>query len=157
MPKQTRRDFLKSSGIATLGFIGLQQFIATSSARGYAGSQIEYGELLPDPAGIINLPKGFTYKIISRQGDKMSDGLIVPGRPDGMGTFSLAPGKTVVIRNHELNPDKTSDGPFGKSNTLFSQVSSSKLYDAGNKRLPALGGTTTFIYDHKSGKLRRNF
>jgi secreted PhoX family phosphatase len=158
MTKQTRRDFLKSSGIATLGFIGLQQFIAASAAAGTSvGNQVGYGELIPDPAGIINLPKGFTYKIISRQGDKMNDGLLLPGRPDGMGTFKLSTDKTIVIRNHELNPDKPGDGPFGKSNTLLSEVSTSKLYDAGNKKLPGLGGTTTFIYDHKSGKIEKQF
>ncbi|MGB2245536.1 MAG: alkaline phosphatase PhoX [Flavobacteriaceae bacterium] len=45
--------------------------------------------LQPDPNGYLDLPKGFSYKIISKSGTPMSDGLLVPGRPDGMGTFLI--------------------------------------------------------------------
>jgi uncharacterized protein len=152
----SRRGFLKSSGIATIGFMGLSRFIdaplttKTFDAPGY-------GELQQDPNNILRLPQGFSYKIISRRGELMSDGLLVPGRPDGMGAFKAAPGKTLVIRNHEIHPDKLSDSPFGKSNQLVSKIPSSKLYDAGSGKLPGLGGTTTFLYDHKSGKIEKQF
>ena len=35
-----------------------------------------------DPKGILNLVKGFKYKIISRKGQTMSDGLTVPDHAD---------------------------------------------------------------------------
>lgn len=43
-----------------------------------------YGALVADKAKILNLPRGFSYKIIMRAGDKLSDGLLSAGRPDGM-------------------------------------------------------------------------
>ncbi len=55
-----------------------------------------FGPLLPDAAGIVDLPKGFTYKIISRTGDEMDDGLLVPARPDGMGAFP-GPDQTLLF------------------------------------------------------------
>lgn len=157
MSQQTRRDFLKSSGIATLGFMGLQHFINTPLFAGDGKIDAGYGPLQKDPAGILNLPKGFTYKIISQTGDAMNDGLIVPGSPDGMGAFKLLAGKTLVIRNHELNPDKPGEGPFGKEKQFLGKISARKLYDAGHGKLPGLGGTTTFIYDHKSRKIEKQF
>ena len=46
-------------------------------------------KLIKDANGIINLPDGFKYKIISQFGDKMSDGLQVPNHADGMGCFKI--------------------------------------------------------------------
>jgi len=36
----------------------------------------------------MDLPKNFSYKVISRMGDRMDDGFYVPGAADGMATFS---------------------------------------------------------------------
>ena len=44
-------------------------------------------KLVPDPNGLIDLPKGFSYKIISETGQLMTDGFFVPERPDGMAIF----------------------------------------------------------------------
>lgn len=104
-----------------------------------------YGELLPDPEGIIDLPKGFTYRIISRAGMSMDDGLILPGYPDGMATFPGENGQTILIRNHEVDP--TGPGPFGPDNHLFDDIDPKNLYDAGNGQTPFRGGTSTLIYD----------
>ena len=83
--KATRREFIRSSAMVGLGFLGLYKF---SIAEGLPSSaDVGYGPLLPDPNGIFNLPKGFTYQIISKQGSTMSDGLLVPGKGDGMATF----------------------------------------------------------------------
>ncbi|MCY0986395.1 DUF839 domain-containing protein [Nannocystis sp. ILAH1] len=63
----------------------------------------KYGELVPDPDGIIDLPPGFTYKILTRLFDPMSDGYRSPGLPDAMGAFPGPDEDTVVLmRNHEL-------------------------------------------------------
>lgn len=61
-----------------------------------------YGELVPDPDGILDLPPGFTYKILSRLHDPMSDGYRTPGLPDAMGTFAGPDGSIILMRNHEL-------------------------------------------------------
>jgi secreted PhoX family phosphatase len=58
-----------------------------------------YGPLVP--MGDLELPRGFSYKVISRQGDPMDDGNLTPGIFDGMGSFPGPDGSTVLIRNHE--------------------------------------------------------
>jgi secreted PhoX family phosphatase len=157
---QSRRRFLQNSGVATLGFLGLQQWAFNSNASAAVTSSmasVGYGELIPDAQGVLNLPKGFSYKIISRQNSKMSDGFLVPGRPDGMGAFAGTGGKVIVVRNHENNPDKPKYGAFGNSNELLSKFDVNKFYDAGKKKYPSLGGTTTFVYNLKTQKIEQEF
>ena len=78
----------------------------------------------------------------------MSDGFYVPGLPDGMATFPGGSGRTILIRNHELNPDSSPEtGAFGAQLELLDRLPPAMLYDAGSKKIPALGGTTTVVYD----------
>src|SRR5215210_7207258 len=51
--------------------------------------------------GALALPRGFSHKVISRQGVPMDDGNLTPGVFDGMGAFPVPNGNTVLIRNHE--------------------------------------------------------
>ncbi|AWW32031.1 phosphatase [Echinicola strongylocentroti] len=155
--KTSRRSFLKKSGIATVGFMGLYQFVQSGSFAGGVMDNIGYGALQPDPEGILNLPKGFSYKIISKAGQPMSDGLLVPGSPDGMGTFSGENGRVLIVRNHEISPDDLEKGAFGKENELYSKVSTDLLYETGKGQLPGLGGTTTMVYDPKTGEVEDEF
>lgn len=155
---RSRRDFIKVSGVATLGFMGLHQWITTPAEGAMRKSAaVGYGPLLPDSQGIINLPKGFTYKIISRQGEKMDDGLLVPGLPDGMAAFPGKKGRVIVVRNHENSPDRFEHGAFGATNELLDKVSPDKFYDYGQKAIPGLGGTSTFVYDPKTGKIEKQW
>ena len=138
-----------------IGFLGLYKY---SVAQGLQNSPATgYGPLLPDPKGIFNLPKDFTYRIISKQGTLMTDGLVVPGKPDGMATFAGKNNTTIIIRNHENSPDDSKNGPFGKANELLSKVEKKKLYDFGNGKLPCIGGTTTLIYNHESKKVESEY
>jgi uncharacterized protein len=155
---RSRRDFIRISGIATLGFMGLDQWLkspveAAALRTGAAG----YGPLVQDPEGLLNLPKGFTYKIISRQGEQMDDGLFVPGLPDGMATFAGRNGRVIVIRNHELSPDRFEAGAFGATNEHLGKVAADRFYDYGKKTNPGLGGTSTFVYDPESGKIEKQW
>lgn len=148
----SRRHFLKTCGWVTVGFMGLQQLSCISSQNGTAITNRAliaggYGPLLPDPKGIMDLPAGFAYKIISRAGQKMSDGFLVPGVPDGMATFPGPNGLTILIRNHEVNPGAS--GAFGKNHELFSKIAADKVYDSGGGISPSCGGTTTIVYDTK--------
>lgn len=159
-PFTTRRHFLKSSGIATLGFMGLYQFVGQPLhvfGKDAMVPTVGYGHLVQDPKGLLNLPEGFSYTIISRRGDKMSDGLLVPGQPDGMGTFAGPNGKTIIIRNHENNPDTFIEGAFGLQNELLPKTINSSFYDYGQGKLPALGGTTTIVYNPKKGVVEKQF
>ena len=96
----TRRHFLKSAAAISLGFTGLQRNIAV--AAGAEGIGAGYGPLLPDAGGILDLPEGFSYRVLSRTGDAMSDGLLVPGLPDAMAAFAGPQGRTLLVCNHEL-------------------------------------------------------
>ncbi|GAB3655664.1 PhoX family phosphatase [Echinicola sediminis] len=116
-----------------------------------------YGPLMDDPDNILRLPKGFSYKIISQKGELMDDGLLTPGRPDGMGTFQGPNGKVIIVRNHENSPDDLTEGGFGNNNELLSKINGDYLYEKGNGILPGLGGTTTLIYDPVSEKVESQF
>src|SRR3546814_8334469 len=71
-----------------------------------------YGPLQSDPAGLIDLPPGFSYKVVSELGQAMADGHRVPDRPDGLGRFRLDSGRIPLVRNHELQPKHLAPGPF---------------------------------------------
>ena len=154
---RSRRNFIKASGIATLGFMGLHQWMRMPVEAATRGKAAGYGPLLQDPHGILNLPRGFSYKILSRKGDKMDDGLFLPGAPDGMATFRGRNGRVIVVRNHENNPDSYKNGAFGLTNELLHKVSADKFYDHGRQTIPALGGTTTFIYDPEKGEIEKQW
>ena len=148
----TRRQF----GSAMLGtaFAGL-------AARAYANipamgrSEVPgYGELLPDPSRLLDLPEGFSYKVISRWGNLMDDGMVVPNRADGMGSIDLGGGKVALVRNHELGPKNIEEGAFrGKPGEGF------MTYDAltGDKPYPLPGGTSTMVYDMVTGKVEKEW
>lgn len=155
---QSRRNFIKASGIATLGFMGLDRWIqAPLHAAPLKAEALGYGPLQKDPQGILNLPKGFTYKILSRKGDKMDDGLLLPGAPDGMAAFQGRSGRVIVVRNHENGPDRLENGAFGSAHELLDKVPAEKFYDYGKKKVPGLGGTSTFVYNPKTGALEKQY
>lgn len=155
---RSRRNFIKVTGIATLGFMGLSQWITNpASASPVKNAAAGYGPLTPDPKGMLNLPKGFSYKIISRKGDKMDDGLLLPGAPDGMAAFAGRNGRVIVVRNHENGPERFENGAFGSSNELLDKISAGKFYDYGKKAFPSLGGTSTFVYNPKTGTIEKQF
>jgi len=91
-------------------------------------------------------------------GDVMDDGFYVPGAADGMATFSGPQGETILIRNHEVNPNADPQmGAFGPNNDLLNHLDTSLFYDAGADGSPALGGTTTLIYDTENQTLTSQF
>ncbi len=148
----SRRQFLQTSGAFALGFVGLHSLTGCSMISPEASER--FGPLLKDPEKIMDLPANFSYRIVSRRGDLMDDGFLVPGAADGMATFAGDDGKTIVIRNHEVNPGADpAMGAFGADNALLDKIDSSLLYDAGTAGKPALGGTTTFVYDTKEQQL----
>lgn len=59
--------------------------------------------LPPEPAKVLELTTGLEYRLVSRRGDRMDDGLQVPGAHDGMAAFPGAAGRIILICNHELS------------------------------------------------------
>lgn len=146
----TRRRF--SAGLASSAFAGLAlSGCATMPLASLPGAVAGYGPLVPDPARLLDLPRGFSYRIISRFGDRMADGHIVPDRADGMGAFRLDGRRMALVRNHELSVRHAKDGPFrGPAPAAV------PAFDrAGGEPLP--GGTTTIIYDYRSGRVESQY
>ena len=83
-----RRSFLRKTALASLATTPALQFVFRRRAA--AQESAGFGPLVTDPEGILDLPEGFSYKILDSAGDVMSDGYSVPDLPDGMGAFAGA-------------------------------------------------------------------
>ncbi|MEQ8843814.1 MAG: DUF839 domain-containing protein [Phycisphaerales bacterium] len=155
----SRRQFMKSAAAVTLGFGGLQTLFARHAFSTPASADIGlgFGPLAPDPKGIFDLPEGFRYQVISRIGETMSDGLLVPGLPDAMGAFEGPNGTTIIVRNHELDPSKKNGSPFGDGQRLAGRLPRAKFYDAGFGGYHSYGGTTTIVYDTRRGTVEKEY
>lgn len=149
----SRRAFIKQSALVSVGFFALARCAGTPELT-HASGKIT---LKSDSNKYLDLPEGFEYKIISRIGDLMSDGFLVPGRADGMGAFEGENGRVIVVRNHENSPLPVEFSPFGPNNELLSKMDSNKMYDAGSFELPGLGGTTTFVYNEETGEIESEY
>ncbi|WP_097946053.1 alkaline phosphatase PhoX [Streptomyces sp. ms115] len=97
----TRRQVLAGSGAAAaIAFTGAfsELFAGTAAARGHDG----YGPLIPDPDGLLDLPKGFRYRVLSREGEPLRSGEgPVPSNHDGMAALRGRSGRIHLVRNHE--------------------------------------------------------
>mgnify|MGYP003577712147 CR=1 FL=1 len=99
-----RRGFLRATSTA---FAALATGGCMRTSLASAGGRVSFGPLVPDPAGVLDLPQGFSYRVLSSLGDRMDDGGTVPDHADGMGCFDLGGGKLALVRNHELNPGQS--------------------------------------------------
>lgn len=148
-----RRNFLIQSSAISFGFLGLSRCAADKSL---GKEKFRYGPLLKDQNAYLDLPEGFSYKIISKAGSKMDDGFIVPGAADGMAAFSSASGKVILVRNHELNPG-SENGPYGKDFELLEKLEAGSIYDAGYGKTPGSGGTTTVVYNEATQQVELEY
>ena len=99
-----RRKFLAVGSAAALG-TGMAWWFARSGSAQRDGLQ-------RGPKGIVDLPPGFSYRILERAGGPMDDGMRVPARADGMACFTDAQGRWVLMRNHEISRGKAAHGPY---------------------------------------------
>ncbi|MBU2678272.1 MAG: DUF839 domain-containing protein [Gammaproteobacteria bacterium] len=141
-----RRRFLQSIVAAAA---------APAMARTHHAALLTVGELRPDPGRLLDLPAGFSYRVLSRVGDVMSDGLRVPGAHDGMATFEGDKGRVLLITNHEMNSGWVEGSPFGDGYGELPESTRSRLYDRGSDKTPALGGTTTTVYNPATGETEK--
>ncbi len=152
-----RREFLERSGCIALGFLAVQSGLVGMGLNSiFPNGQEEfgYGPLRKDRKKVLDLPKGFSYKVISKGGDKMDDGFYVPYLHDGMGAFPGPDGLTIILRNHEYrfgNPDWV--GPFKGKKKLWENLDKDLIYDTYPEGKPLLGSVTTLVYDTKKKKL----
>ena len=151
---QHRRQFLAATGTAFAG-LALTSCATQSPARRpvlpltesspSAGDAI-LGALQPDPQGLLDLPRGFSYRILSQHDEKMSDGFLVPDAADGMGCIDIGNGEIALVRNHELTPPNTGGDVMGRAFDTFR-----------GSDTPLPGGTTTLVLDARSLTLKRKY
>ena len=149
----SRRRFLKSATALSLGFAGLHRHLAWGDPT----AANRFGPLVPDPESVLDLPEGFGYRILSQVGDPMDDGLLVPGKADGMAAFPGPKDRTLLVRNHESKPNEYWASPFGEKNELIKTIPQEAIYDRGHGAAPHLGGTTTLVYNHQTKAVEREF
>ncbi|WAZ24763.1 PhoX family protein [Streptomyces cinnabarinus] len=100
----SRRQLLARTGAlgVSIAFAGnlTELFAGTAAAQtlGHTG----YGPLVPDPNGLLDLPEGFRYRVLSREGDPLRSGEgKVPSNHDGMTALPGRRGRVHLVRNHE--------------------------------------------------------
>ncbi|WP_411106162.1 alkaline phosphatase PhoX [Streptomyces sp. cmx-4-9] len=112
----SRRDFtartvLAGAGVALTGTVGA---LATAPGALAAEEDVRrdghgrprdpgYGPLLPDPAGLLALPAGFRYRVLTHSGvTTLESGESTPSHHDGTAAFAGPRGVTLLVNNHEL-------------------------------------------------------
>ncbi|WP_247712167.1 alkaline phosphatase PhoX [Qipengyuania qiaonensis] len=137
-----RRGFIGVTGAAFTGL--LLNGCTGRSGPTLPASFADYGPLVPDPAGMLDLPRGFSYNVLSSLGDAMDDGGTVPDKADGMGCLPLGNDEIVLIRNHELVPTDDAGGAPAHG------------YGTRNGAIVP-GGTTNIVLDARTLQVKRQF
>jgi secreted PhoX family phosphatase len=124
-----RRAFLRQAGAVAggLAIAGPLQALAARIALGQPLTTSGYGDLVNK--GDLRLPRGFQYRVISRQGDLMSDGNPTPSRFDGMAAFRGLEDTTILLRNHENKRRFSATGIVTPENEIDVVVPTALRYD----------------------------
>jgi uncharacterized protein len=149
----TRRRFVQGSA-AVGGGIALGGPIAALGAQVASGHHykrtVGYGPLRDareEDSGevYIQLPKGFRYRVISRDYELMSDGKPTPGIFDGTGSYPGKGNTTILIRNHENR---------SQPNEITVAVPNRKRYDPDQN---VRGGNTKLVVDNRTRRVIESF
>ncbi len=148
-----RRQFHRC--VAALAFGGMAAACSARTAviATSADPATLYGPLINDPDALLDLPHGFSYRIISSLGETMADGLRVPDRADGMGCIRLDTDRMALVRNHELGVGHQDRGPFAGPGPADVKAYNRRA-DSGAV-LP--GGTTTLVYNNRTGQVETQY
>ncbi|MFO7180405.1 MAG: DUF839 domain-containing protein [Pseudomonadota bacterium] len=143
--KMERRSVLRAGGAMLLAAAPLSLLLnrrgrtEPAEARSVSGSRTTTIGLERDPNRLLDLRTGFTYTVVERFGDVMSDGYRVPGMADGMACFPGPEGTVVLMRNHEVDRQ----GAFG----AYRGKAPAQAYDPN-----AYGGVTRVVVDARTGQ-----
>ena len=124
-----RRSFFRKAGVLAGGvaIAGPLQAFAARAALGQTVVTEGYGDLVDK--GDLKLPPKFKYRIISRQGDLMSDGNPTPSRFDGMAALPGPNDSTILMRNHENKRRFNRTGIVAPANEIDVVVPPALRYD----------------------------
>jgi len=130
----SRRDALRAgaAGAFSIMIAGSVDAIAAPSASAMTRRAVGYGPLVTDPAGVLSLPAGFSYKIVAETGATLLEsGEPTPSDPDGTAVFEDG-SHLVLVNNHEIGGTEAYGVPALAGLT----------FDPG-----ARGGTTNIVVD----------
>jgi secreted PhoX family phosphatase len=136
----SRRGMLRAGALGGLGIAvaGSIDAIAAPEAVALTRRAAGYGALVPDPAGVLSLPPGFSYRVIAKAGETLLEsGEPSPSDPDGAAVFESQDNWTLV-QNHEI----------GGSETYGVPALADLTFDPG-----ARGGTTTIVMDKTGNRV----
>ncbi|WP_020390808.1 alkaline phosphatase PhoX [Kribbella catacumbae] len=136
-----RRSVLRGAAAGATG-VGFAAFGAVPSLaeatpnpqRGPYPTHRPFPPLMDDPKGVLALPPGFKYTVVTRAGEtKLKTGQPTPGAHDGMAVFGTGKRYT-LIQNHEI----------GSNNALGVPPVEGTVYDPG---VGSAGGCTVISVD----------
>ena len=152
-----RRTFTASS-LAAIAFAGLARRSWAQTGEGSYRNEVPgYGDLAADPAGLLDLPPGFSYSVVSSAGEVMDDGYFAPESFDGMGCFPLDGRRVALVRNHELQAGMIGVGPTGGRPALIERLRGEPHYGRDAEGRPLPGGTSTIVYDLAGGRREQQY
>jgi len=131
-----RRRFLYAGAAAGIG-TGLALWL---QGRVHSATPEGSEALAVDRDGVLDLPRGFRYRILEHSGETMDDGFRVPALADGMACFRSKDGRWVLMRNHEVDLGMFGHGPFPPGSTVPPEA-----YDP-----QGAGGVTRVVIDPKT-------
>jgi len=137
----SRRNVLRTGLLSGVGVVvaGSVDAIAAPGAAAVTRRSAGYGPLVQDRAGILSLPRGFSYTIVSKAGETtLESGQPSPSDPDGAALFEDGSGGQVMVLNHEIGGSE----PYGVPPL------DGLTYDPG-----ARGGTTTIVMDGEGNRV----
>jgi secreted PhoX family phosphatase len=128
-------------GFATVGAVPtLAEAAPVSSQRGPYPTHRPFPPLMDDPKGVLALPPGFKYTIVTRAGEtKLKTGQPTPGAHDGTAVFGTGR-NYLLIQNHEI----------GSNNALGVPQIEGTVYDPG---VGSAGGCTVIATDRDGNNL----
>ncbi|MEH6664693.1 MAG: alkaline phosphatase PhoX [Brevundimonas sp.] len=160
---QSRRAFMASATAAALSAYAARaqavQQGRVPAAQGFVDGPSRnevfgYGPMRPDPEGLLDLPEGFSYRVISRAGQRMDDGLVTPDKFDGMGCFAIDGDRVALVRNHELDHEEARLGAFARPDQ-DDDFNWDRIYGRQADGAPVAGGASTVIYNLRTGQTER--
>ncbi|MBP2371594.1 alkaline phosphatase PhoX [Pseudonocardia parietis] len=110
-----RRTLLRRSGQLGLGvsLFGSVQALRSAPVAGAAAAQAVtgYGPLVDDADGMLALPEGFSYRVVTEAGQTSTyEGDPSPGVHDGAAAFAADDGNVLIVLNHEVRGGTDDDG-----------------------------------------------
>lgn len=162
----SRRAFMATAAaLALSGYARRAEAVAAGAVEegfvdGPSRNQVfGYGPMKADPYGLLDLPENFSYRVVSQVGETMSDGLLTPDKFDGMGCFPLDDERVILVRNHEIGPRQVNASAWGAQHRLADKIDRASVYgiypDPDGGVFPLGGGTTTVVYNLKTGRAER--